>query len=51
MLGLGHERFEADGALFVRNRQLPDIWEANHVTAVTAASPAPTRVWASGPSR
>jgi GNAT superfamily N-acetyltransferase len=40
MLGLGHERFEADGALFVRNRQLPDIWEANHVTAVTAASPA-----------
>ena len=39
MLGLGHEVFAADGATFVRNRDLPDIWEANHLTAVTAASP------------
>jgi ribosomal protein S18 acetylase RimI-like enzyme len=38
MLGLGHEVFEADGATFVRDRELPDVWEANHVTAVTAGS-------------
>jgi ribosomal protein S18 acetylase RimI-like enzyme len=38
MLGLGHEVFDADGARFVRDRRLPDIWEANRVTAVTAAS-------------
>jgi ribosomal protein S18 acetylase RimI-like enzyme len=38
MLGLGHEVFDADGATFVRDRDLPDVWEANHVTAVTAAS-------------
>ena len=39
MLGLGHEVFHADGAIFVRDRDLPDIWEANHVTGVGAASP------------
>jgi ribosomal protein S18 acetylase RimI-like enzyme len=39
MLGLGHEVFAADGATFVRNRDLPDIWEANHLTAITAESP------------
>lgn len=39
MLGLGHEVFTADGATFVRNRDLPHIWEANHLTAVTAATP------------
>jgi GNAT superfamily N-acetyltransferase len=38
MLGLGHEVFDADGGTFVRDRHLPDIWEANHVTAVAAAS-------------
>ena len=36
---LGNERFEADGATFVRNREIPDIWDANHVTDVTAATP------------
>ena len=36
---LGNERFEADGATFVRNREIPDIWDANHVTHVTAATP------------
>jgi GNAT superfamily N-acetyltransferase len=35
---LGHEVFDADAARFVRDRRLPDIWEANRVTAVTAAS-------------
>jgi GNAT superfamily N-acetyltransferase len=40
MLALGHEVFDADGARFVRDRHLPDIWEANRVTAVTAASDA-----------
>jgi ribosomal protein S18 acetylase RimI-like enzyme len=38
MLALGHEVFDADGARFVRDRRLPDIWEANRITAVTAAS-------------
>ena len=38
MLALGHECFDADGATFVRDRDLPDIWEANHVTAVTSDS-------------
>src|SRR5262245_51298561 len=40
MLALGHEVFDADGARFVRDRRLPDIWEANRITAVTAATPA-----------
>jgi ribosomal protein S18 acetylase RimI-like enzyme len=38
MLALGHEVFDADGARFVRDRRLPDIWEANRVCAVTADS-------------
>jgi len=42
MLALGHEVFDAEGARFVRDRRLPDIWEANRVTAVTAASDAAT---------
>jgi GNAT superfamily N-acetyltransferase len=36
---LGNERFEAEGATFVRNREVPDIWDANHVTEVTASTP------------
>ena len=40
MLALGHEVFDADGARFVRDRRLPDIWEANRIFAVTAASEA-----------
>jgi len=40
MLALGHEVFDADGARFVRDRRLPDIWEANRICTVTAASPA-----------
>jgi GNAT superfamily N-acetyltransferase len=39
MLALGNEMFEADGALFVRNRDYPDIRDANHVAHVTAATP------------
>jgi GNAT superfamily N-acetyltransferase len=36
---LGNEVFEVDGATFVRNREIPDIWDANHVTGVTASTP------------
>lgn len=35
---LGNERFQADGAVFIRNRQTPAIWDANHVTQVTAST-------------
>lgn len=38
-LALGHETFDADGARFVRNRALPDIYDANHVTRITASTP------------
>ena len=37
-LALGHETFEAEGARFVRNRSFPLIYDANHVSHVTAAS-------------
>jgi GNAT superfamily N-acetyltransferase len=37
-LALGHEVFDADGARFVRNRAVPDIYDANHVTAITAST-------------
>jgi GNAT superfamily N-acetyltransferase len=36
-LALGHETFEMDGARFVRNRKFPRIYDANHVTHITAA--------------
>src|SRR5262245_41637519 len=39
MLALGHEVFDADGARFVRDRRLPEIWEANRISTVTAATP------------
>src|SRR5688572_10398450 len=38
-LALGNETFEAEGALFVRNRDLPVLWDANHVTRITARTP------------
>jgi GNAT superfamily N-acetyltransferase len=38
-LALGHETFDAGGARFVRNRDLPAIHDANFVTAVTATTP------------
>ena len=37
-LALGNEQFDADGASFVRNREAPEIRDANHVTRITAAS-------------
>ncbi len=37
-LALGNERFEADGASFVRNRSVPRIRDANHVALVTASA-------------
>jgi GNAT superfamily N-acetyltransferase len=37
-LAIGHERFEADLAVFVRNRAFSRIYDANHVSHVTAAN-------------
>ncbi len=38
-MALGNERFEAAGATFVRNREISDIWAANHVAHITASTP------------
>ena len=39
LLALGNERFEADGATFIRNRRFPEWMDANHVAYVTASTP------------
>ncbi len=39
-LALGHEVFFADGARFVRNPAFPQIRDANHMSDVTASTPA-----------
>ncbi len=36
---LGNETFQVEGATFVRNRDVPDIWDANHVSRITASTP------------
>ena len=38
LMALGCERFEADGATWVRDRRFPNIYDANHVTAISASS-------------
>jgi GNAT superfamily N-acetyltransferase len=38
LMALGCEQFEADGASWVRDRQFPDIYDANHVTGISASS-------------
>jgi GNAT superfamily N-acetyltransferase len=38
-MALGNERFEADGATLIRNRETPQVRDANHVTHVTASTP------------
>ncbi len=38
-LALGHDVFGAAGATFVRARRFPDIYDANHVTHITASTP------------
>ncbi len=38
-LALGHETFTDDGGTFVRNRDFPRVYDANHVAHVTAATP------------
>ncbi len=38
-MALGNECFEADGATFVRNRDIPIIRNANHVTRVNVSTP------------
>jgi GNAT superfamily N-acetyltransferase len=40
LLALGHERVPAAEATLVRNRDLLDIWDANHAQRITAAAPA-----------
>jgi hypothetical protein len=37
-LGLGHETIEAEGARFVKNLALPQIYDANFVYHITAAT-------------
>jgi ribosomal protein S18 acetylase RimI-like enzyme len=39
-LALGHEVSRVDGATFVRNRVLPDIYDANFVFDITVSEPA-----------
>lgn len=39
LLALGNEVLQADGAVFVRNRSLPAVRDANHVVHVTASTP------------
>lgn len=39
-LALGCETFEAESARFVRNRDCPDLWDANHVSHVRCESDA-----------
>jgi hypothetical protein len=39
-LALGNETFAAAGATFVRNRSAPDIYDANHVSAIRIESAA-----------
>ncbi len=39
-LALGNEQFDADGGSFVRNREVPEVRDSNHVTRITASSPA-----------
>ena len=38
-LALGHDVFEADGAVFVRNLALPAVYDANFVFGATASDP------------
>ena len=38
-LALGNERFQAEGATFIRNRAAPEMRDANHVSQVTASTP------------
>jgi len=40
MLTLGHEVVAAEGARLVRNRTLPDVWDANHAQGLAAANAA-----------
>ena len=37
-MALGHETFAAEGASFVRDPAYPDVYDANHVRAVRAAT-------------
>ena len=37
-MAVGHETFEADGASFVRDPAYPDVYDANHLRAVSTAT-------------
>lgn len=39
MLAMGSDSFEAEGARFARNRDIPLVWDGNHVSHVTARAP------------
>ena len=39
MLALGCEVFETEDARFVRNRDVPNRWDSNHVSRIRAATP------------
>ncbi len=39
LMALGCEQFEVEGATWVRDRQFPSIYDANHVSGATASSP------------
>ncbi len=39
MLAIGNESFEAEAALFIRNRKLPKVRDANHVRRLRTATP------------
>lgn len=38
LMALGCEQFEAEGGTWVRDREFPSIYDANHVTAISASS-------------
>lgn len=39
LLALGHETFEAEGAVFVRSPETPVVWNANYISHATASTP------------
>lgn len=38
LMSMGCERFEAEGATWVRDRQFPDVYDANHISAISATT-------------
>jgi len=38
LMSMGCERLEADGAVWIRDRQFPDIYDANHISSISAST-------------